>query len=70
LIAPPQAEMEILYNLAMLGSMRKICDRANYLEELDEKYIPFAHTLKELTRGFQEKAIVAFVKKYLPPGSP
>ena len=70
LIVPPQAEMEILYNLAMLGSMRKICDRANYLEELDAKYIPFAHTLKELTRGFQEKAIVAFVKKYLPSGSP
>ncbi len=64
-IAPPQAEMEILYNLAMLGSMRQICDRANYLEELDAKYLPFAHTLKELARGFQEKAIVAFVKKYL-----
>ena len=69
-IAPPQAEMEILYNLAMLGSMRKICDRANYLEELDTKYIPFAHTLKELAGGFQEKAIVAFVKKYLPSESP
>ena len=69
-IAPPQAEMEILYNLAMLGSMRKICDHANYLEELDTKYIPFAHTLKELAGGFQEKAIVAFVKKYLPSKSP
>lgn len=70
LIAPPFSEMEILYNLAMLGSMRKICDRANYLEELDKKYIPFAHTLKELAGGFQEKAIVAFVKKYLHSESP
>ncbi|MBW4663661.1 MAG: response regulator [Chroococcus sp. CMT-3BRIN-NPC107] len=70
LIAPPSSEMEILYNLAMLGSMRKIGDRADYLEQLDKKYIPFAHTLKELAGGFQEKAIVAFVKKYLPSGLP
>jgi len=70
LVVPPQAEMEILYELAMLGSMRKIGDRANYLEALDQKYIPFAHTLKELARGFQEKAIVALVKKYLHSESP
>ncbi|KJH72860.1 hybrid sensor histidine kinase/response regulator [Aliterella atlantica] len=66
LVTPPQAEMEVLYELAMLGSMRKICDRANYLEALDAKYIPFAHTLKELAGEFQEKAIVSLIKKYLP----
>ena len=65
LVIPPATEMEVLYELAMLGSMRKIRDRAAYLEELDTKYIPFAHKLKELAQGFQEKAIVALVKQYL-----
>ncbi|MGL5880255.1 MAG: ATP-binding protein, partial [Xenococcaceae cyanobacterium] len=56
---PPVEEMEILYELAMLGSMRKLRDRATYLENLDEKYAPFSHKLKDLAQGFQEKAIVA-----------
>ena len=66
LIAPPLEELEILYELAMLGSMKKIQQRAIYLEELDEQYAPLASKLKELTRGFQEKAIVSLIEQYLP----
>ncbi|MDJ0650827.1 MAG: ATP-binding protein, partial [Xenococcaceae cyanobacterium MO_188.B19] len=65
LIAPPIEEIEILYELAMLGSMKKIRERADYLEQLDDKYLPFARKLKNLARGFQEKAIVNLVEKYL-----
>jgi len=38
MMMPPAEELEALYKLAMLGSMRKIRDRANYLEELDSQY--------------------------------
>jgi CheY-like chemotaxis protein len=65
LIVPAAEELEVLYELAMLGSMRKIRERATYLEELDERYIPFANKLKDLAQGFQEKAIVALIEKYL-----
>jgi signal transduction histidine kinase/CheY-like chemotaxis protein len=65
LVLPPAEEMEILYELAKLGSMRKIRERATYLEELDERYHPFANKLKDLAQGFQEKAIVALIEKYL-----
>ena len=65
LIAPPPEEMEILYELAMLGSMKKIRERASYLEELNEQYSPLAAKLKELTQGFQEKAIVNLIEQYL-----
>ena len=65
LVIPPPAEMEVLYELAMLGSMKKICQRATYLQELDTKYIPFAKKLKDLAEGFQEKKILALVEKYL-----
>jgi signal transduction histidine kinase/DNA-binding NarL/FixJ family response regulator len=67
-IIPPQEEMEILYELAMLGSMKKIRDRAAYLEELDPQYIPFAKQIEELARGFKEKAIVALVQENINLG--
>ena len=66
LIVPPLEEMEILYELAMLGSMKKIRERAIYLEELDEQYAPLAAQLKNLAQGFQEKAIVHLLEQYLP----
>lgn len=65
LIVPPTEEMEILYKLAMLGSMKKIRERAIYLEELDEQYAPLAGKLKDLSQDFQEKAIVNLIEQYL-----
>ncbi len=65
LVAPPSEEMEILYELAMLGSMKKIRERAIYLEELDEQYAPLAAKLKNLAQGFQEQAIVNLIEELL-----
>jgi len=64
-LAPPIEEIKILYDLAMLGSMKKIQERAIYLEELDEAYTPLAAQLKYLASNFQEKAIVNLVEQYL-----
>lgn len=65
LIAPPKEKLEALYELAMLGSMKKIRQWAIALEELDVQYHPFASQLKQLSQGFQEKAIVNLVEQYL-----
>ncbi len=65
LITPPPEEMEILYELAMLGSMKKIRERAIHLEELDPQYAPLAAKLRTLAQGFQEKAIVNLIEQYL-----
>ena len=65
IIPPPPEEIEILYEFVMLGSMRKIQERAVYLEELDQKYIPFAQHLKNLAQEFRDKEITTFVEKYL-----
>jgi signal transduction histidine kinase/response regulator RpfG family c-di-GMP phosphodiesterase len=62
---PPVEEMEVLYELAMLGSMRKIQERAIYLEELDQKYSPFAQQLKALSQEFKDEEIIAMIEKYL-----
>lgn len=65
LVAPPPEEIEILYELAMLGSMRKIRERAMYLQEMDPKYLTFTQKLQDLAQGFQEKAIVNLIEQYL-----
>ena len=65
LITPPVEDLETLYELAMLGSMKKIRQWAISLEESDAKYKPFATRLKELSQNFQEKAIVNLVEQCL-----
>jgi len=65
LVVPTVEELEVLYELAMLGSMRKIRERADYLEDLDAKYVPFSQTLKDLVQGFQEKALLALIEHHL-----
>ncbi len=66
LALPPAEELEILYELAMLGSMKKIRERAVYLEKLDEQFAPLAAQLKNLANTFQEKAIIDLVEQHLP----
>jgi len=65
MIAPPTNELETLYELAMLGSMRNIRDRALHLEELDDKYIPFAQQLQSLAKGFEDEKILDLIGQYL-----
>jgi len=61
----PTQELEILYELAMLGKMRDIRERASYLEELDRKFIPFARKLRKLAQGFEDELILAMVTKQM-----
>jgi signal transduction histidine kinase/DNA-binding NarL/FixJ family response regulator len=64
-IIPPKEELEILYELAMFGSIRKIQERTAYLEEMNPDYTPFLCQVKEFSQNFQVEEIVEFVEKYL-----
>jgi signal transduction histidine kinase/DNA-binding NarL/FixJ family response regulator len=64
-VIPPQEELEILYELAMFGSMRKIQERIDYLEKMNSEFIPFLNKIKEFSQNFQVEEIVEFVEKYL-----
>jgi len=59
---PPPQEMAVLYQLALLGNMRKIRERADYLVQLDARYAPFARHLRSLAENYRSKAIVALVE--------
>ena len=68
LIPPPPEEIAALLDLAMMGDMRGIRNRATHFEQLNEQYRSFANKLRELARGFEEKALLAFVKSYMGEG--
>jgi predicted ATPase/signal transduction histidine kinase/CheY-like chemotaxis protein len=69
LIPPPQEQLEVLYELAMLGRIRDIQEQASHLEQINEKYIPFAHKLRDLAKAFEDEQIVALVEEYLVENS-
>ena len=63
--APPPEEMDVLYKLARLGNMQDILARADYLNELDERYRPFAEQLRRMASNFQSKAITGFIELHM-----
>jgi len=65
LVPPPLAELEALYELAMLGSMRDIREQARQLEALDEKYRPFSRKLQELAQTFDDEKILALIESLM-----
>ena len=65
LAPPPPEEMAVLYDLAMRGNMRRIQERATYLEELDERFIPFASRLRQLAKEFEAQAILALIEQHM-----
>ncbi|MGZ8158961.1 MAG: PAS domain S-box protein [Methylobacter sp.] len=62
---PPLEEMKVLHRLAQEGSMRDIIGQAAYLGDLDERYRPFAEQLRMLARGYQSKAILDLINRYI-----
>jgi CheY-like chemotaxis protein len=63
-VVPPQEEIETLYQLARLGNMEMISARADYLKQLDPRYIPFASRLRHLAESYQSKAITTLLERY------
>jgi signal transduction histidine kinase/CheY-like chemotaxis protein len=64
LVGPPAEEIEVLWRLARIGSMREIREWANYLQALDPAYAPFAARLRTLAQGYHSKELAAFVARY------
>lgn len=65
IVPPPEPELTTLHHLALQGSMRDIVQMAERLMDMDLAYKPFALMLIKLAKGFQSKAILAFVESHL-----
>jgi CheY-like chemotaxis protein len=65
LIPPPPEELAVLYEWARQGNLRALRERAADLETLGPHLLPFAHTLRDLARSYQTKAILTLIERYL-----
>ncbi len=65
LVPPPAEELSILFELAMMGNMIGLEERADHIGTLDEKFIPFAAKLYQLATSFEDDQILTLVKQYM-----
>jgi hypothetical protein len=65
IIVPPEEELQVLLELAMRGNIVEIGERANEIEALNRKFIPFANQLRQLAREFDDEQIRSLVKAHL-----
>ena len=69
LVVPVAEELTHLYELARIGNMRSIGERADYLVRLDQAYQPFACRLRELAQRFQSRAITDWISELRSDGA-
>jgi PAS domain S-box-containing protein len=62
---PPVEELNILHELILRGDMLQLSKRAQHIEKLGKKYVPFARKLKMLADTFQERRIDAMIEDAL-----
>lgn len=64
LLAPSRQELDILHGLALRGNMRDVMQYLSRLDELDERYLPFAENLRQLAKNYQTKALLSLIEQY------
>jgi CheY-like chemotaxis protein len=67
LVIPPPEEMQVLHRLALIGDMREIRERADYLKQLDPRHARFANELSGLAQRYQSQALLALIEQYVTP---
>ena len=63
LIPPPDEQLALLYQFAMLGNMHQLQRLAAEIEQLDEDYIPFAKRLNQLAKQFEDEKILSLIEQ-------
>ncbi|MCP4350209.1 MAG: response regulator [Desulfobacterales bacterium] len=69
IIPPPPAELEVLYKLTMFGDLECVQEKARELEDMDAKYVPFAHKLRGYSEEFEDEPILELLEHFIKPGS-
>ena len=65
LVPPPSDEMAILFDLAMKGDLSGLQKRALQIEQMDEKFKPFAQQLCQLIDDVAEDEILRLLERYM-----
>jgi len=65
LTPPPPTELKFLFNLAMIGDVATIQEKATQIAEFNSDYQPFTKEIIQLAKGFQLKKIRELLRIYL-----
>ena len=65
MVAPSGEELTLLLELAKMGNIGRILERAVFLEQLDSQYLPFAQRLCQLAESFEEKKLRKFIEEHI-----
>ena len=63
-VVPSPEEIDALHELAQIGNMCDIRDRAEHLRTLDSRLAAFAAHLETLARRYESRAITALIERY------
>jgi CheY-like chemotaxis protein len=69
LVIPSPEEIETLHDLAQVGNMRDIRERAEHLRVVDSRYAAFAARLEILAQRYESQAIVSLIERYRTKGA-
>ncbi|MDB6066046.1 MAG: multi-sensor hybrid histidine kinase [Pedosphaera sp.] len=64
-VPPPKAELTVLLELARMGDLSAIQERAEKIKTLGERCVPFADKLSALAQGFEEQEILNWIQECL-----
>ncbi len=65
MVMPPVEELEILFEMALIGDVRAIREQADYLASLDERFEPFVARLCRLASEFQLNEISTWLEEHI-----
>ncbi len=65
MVLPPQQYIDILVELAIMGDLITVEKQLNYIEQLDEKYIPFVRQVSKLAKDFEDEKILTLIEQYM-----
>jgi CheY-like chemotaxis protein len=68
-VVPGREELELLHELARIGNMRSIGERADHLAGVNPDYQPFARRLRDLAQRFQSRAILEWISELRSAGA-
>ncbi len=65
IIFPPRADLNTLYELAMLGKIAQIEEFTEQLKRTDKRYHKFAQIVRSMAAAFEDEKIVMMISSYL-----
>ena len=63
IVNPSEEYVNHLLHMAQIGDIEAVIEQAEYIQNLDSKYLPFVKKVCELAENFQQHKLIKFLEK-------